>query len=300
MALTRALEERAFGRYERARQALDEALRLDPANVAALRESGDRVGAEAAVAAPTAPPGRYASRRVGSGIDFVLDHGGGGRKHVPEINLGGVALFDHDGDTDLDLYVATHLVYDPATAKPCGEPEKGEDHLLYCKPEEFPAARDRVFRNDGGRDSAIRFSEITDACGIHAGAGRGLAVVPSDYDDDGDIDLVVVHRSEPPELLENLAIRPGVTGPAWIGVDLRGKGGNSRAIGARVECLAAGRRQVEEVRGTGSYAAWNDTRIVFGLGDHRGPVTLRVRWPDGRTSDHADVATGRYLLLSAP
>ena len=127
---------------------------------------------------------------------------------------------------------------------------------------------------------------------------RGLAA--GDLDGDGDVDLVAVHRSEGPELLENLAIGAGRAGPAWIGVDLRGKGGNSRAIGARVECVAGGRRQMEEVRGAGSYAAWNDTRIVFGLGAHRGPVNLRVRWPGGLTTEHADVATGRYLALSAP
>jgi hypothetical protein len=80
-----------------------------------------------------------------------------------------------------------------------------------------------------------------------------------------------------------------------------GRGRNRAAIGARVTLAAGGRTQVEEVRGTSSYAAFQDLRLVFGgLGEP--PVDLRVtvRWPDGTTTTHGPLEPNRYHALKEP
>ncbi|HKE02405.1 MAG TPA: CRTAC1 family protein [Planctomycetota bacterium] len=100
-----------------------------------------------------------------AGIDFVHRHGGSGQKYLPETMGSGVALFDADGDGDLDVYFLQ------------GAPMPGT-----------PAFddRSRFYRNEGG----WRFRDDTDASGLaHAGYAMGAAV--ADIDNDGDLDVYV-------------------------------------------------------------------------------------------------------------
>ncbi len=394
------------------------------------------------------------------------------------------AFVDLDGDGDLDGYVGNYTNYDLAHPKVCGEVAKGPQWRTYCHPDNFPGARDELYRNDGGRDGAVHFTQVTVEAGIERSTGKALAVVPTDYDGDGDVDLYVAndhvpnflwrndtvkggpiqlvdvafdvgvaqdgegrsescmgsdagdvdndgdfdlfsanmametntlyvndgglfvddtelsglgqdsfiwvgfgakffdqdldgdvdlaianghvldnvalydphqtfaqpaqlyenagrgkfhlvhgdggpyftelhvgrglaagdldndgdtdlvfaHWGEKPQILENTAIHRsrGATGPSWIGLALKAKGANTQAIGARVECWSGGSRQVNEVRGAGSYDAWNDTRLVFGLGAKKSVDKFVIRWPDGTTQEVTGLAAGRYHTVAQP
>lgn len=94
------------------------------------------------------------------------------------------AFADIDRDGLLDLHVVQYLEYDPSVrcSDNAGRPE-------YCGPLSAPAARDRLFRNEGGG----RFSDISESSGIASVAMAGLGVVADDFDGDGWVDLYVAN-----------------------------------------------------------------------------------------------------------
>ena len=133
--------------------------------------------------------------------------------------------------------------------------------------------RNQVFRNAGGG----RLRHVSDTAGgglLVERSNRGAAF--GDYDNDGDVDVLVVNVDGPPTLLRN-----DTPGGHWITVALEGTTSNRDAIGARVTMEAGGRRQIAEVRSGGSYMSHNDMRIHFGLGPARVVDRLEIRWPSG-------------------
>lgn len=99
-----------------------------------------------------------------------------------------------------------------------------------------------------------------------------------DLDNDGFPDAVISNNGGPARVLRNTA----TTDHAWLGLELRQPGPNPYAIGATVVVdagPAAGRRF--RVRTDGSYLSASDPRVLVGLGDHRGPVSAVITWPDG-------------------
>lgn len=153
-------------------------------------------------------------------------------------------------------------------------------------------------RQGDARTARFRLEELR---GAAAGAafeplqvGRGLAV--GDLDNDGFPDAVITNNGGPARVLRNTA----ATGNAWVGLELRQRGANPHAIGATVVVdagPAAGR--LFRVRTDGSYLSASDHRILIGVGDHRGPLTATVTWPDGITTRCA-LAPGRYQTCARP
>jgi hypothetical protein len=130
------------------------------------------------------------------GITFTHRSGHDTRYLLPEIMGGGAALFDMDGDGDLDAYlVQSGSVTDPAS--------KGDGNRLY--------------RNNG---NGI-FEDVTAGSGTQA-PGYGMGVAAGDYDNDGDVDLYVTNLG-PNVLLRNdgggrfldVTARAGVAGDGW-------------------------------------------------------------------------------------
>jgi len=116
------------------------------------------------------------------------------------------AWADLDGDGRLDLYVATYLAYDTRRHGACSasEPGKTEKTAAYCHPHHFEGTPDLVFRNrgDGTFEDMSRQSGISRSHGWLE--GKGLGVVVSDVDADGDLDVLVANDSVQNTLWRNL------------------------------------------------------------------------------------------------
>jgi hypothetical protein len=122
--------------------------------------------------------------------------------------------------------------------------------------------------------------------------GRGLAV--GDLDNDGRLDLLIVAAGGPLAYFHN-------QGPAghYVTVQLEGAvpGSSRDAIGARVTLTAAGRRQVAQRLGGGSFLSASDSRLHFGLGEVTQIEAIEVRWPSGHVARYSDLAADAAYLL---
>ncbi len=170
----------------------------------------------------------------------------------------GAALLDYDNDGDLDL----------ATT---GLNEQAGGHQLYH-------AHQGTFTPVG---SLLDLEP--------GGIGRGLAA--ADYDGDGAVDLWVADNQQS-RLYRNQGGRAH-----WLQVELAGTRLNPQAVGARIEVVAGGRRQVSQVQAGYGYASQVQPRPHIGLGQTQRVDTLRVIWPDGGRSLHTDLAVDTRLLV---
>jgi hypothetical protein len=186
----------------------------------------------------------------------------------------GAAMIDLDNDGLPDLFAASGGVF-PEVSK------KLPQYALHTP--RF------VFRNIGGG----RFEELINAAGPGVAAphcSRGCAF--GDFDNDGDVDILVVNLNEPPSLLRN-----DVSGDhRWLKVKLMGVKSNRSAIGARVTARYGGRLQTEEVMSQASFYSSNDPRLHFGLGD-ASSADLEVRWPDGTREKFDGVRANRLVVI---
>ncbi|HEX9637387.1 MAG TPA: CRTAC1 family protein, partial [Acidobacteriota bacterium] len=150
--------------------------------------------------------------------------------------------------------------------------------------------RNQLFENLG----AGPFREIT------AGAGAGLAQPRSnrgasvgDYDNDGDLDILVGVMDDRPLLLRNDDGQRG----RWLGVSLIGTKSNRDAVGALVTLVSDGQRQVRLRSSTGSFLSSHDPRLHFGLGAATNVDQLEVRWPSGATEKFERLPTNRLITI---
>jgi hypothetical protein len=184
----------------------------------------------------------------------------------------GIADLDNNGLPDL-LMVAGHTF-----------PEIEKRHP------EFPAKGPRmVFRNLGQG----RFEELADQAGPaiqEPHNSRGCAF--GDFDNDGDLDVLIVNLNEPPSLLRN-----DVTGNnSWLKIKLIGIRSNRSAIGARVVVEAGGLTQTQEVQSQSSFLSCNDFRLHFGLGQAKSSG-VKIRWPNGDWQTVPEVSTNRLVTI---
>jgi hypothetical protein len=188
----------------------------------------------------------------------------------------GTKFFDYDNDGWLDLLVVNGHVYPQIEdAFPGGEYRQ----------------RKLFYRNL--RDGT--FADLSNEVGEgmkERRASRGATF--GDYDEDGDVDVIVNDLDSPPMLLRNDG---GSKSGNWISLKLVGTKSNRNAVGARVELKAGGLTLVDEVRAGDSYISHSDWRLHFGLGTATVADEIKLRWPSGKTETLSKVAVNRVLKI---
>jgi hypothetical protein len=153
-----------------------------------------------------------------------------------------------------------------------------------------------LFENKGGVLESIGQGGL----GLnYKGTSRSAAYL--DFDQDGDLDILVNEYQGPARLFENHADN---IGNAWLTVRLVGKGkdGVSRdAIGATVTVITPdGTRHWEEVHSTTGYLSGHPKTLHFGLGHQIKKVDIEIKWPDGSIQIKKSLAVNRKYVISIP
>jgi len=193
-------------------------------------------------------------------------------RHV--LSFGG-GFFDYDNDGWLDLFIANGHVYQGV--------EKSEPGVHYKQ-------INSLFHNDANG----HFRETSGTAGNAFSVphlGRGAAFL--DYDNDGNMDVVVGVSGEGPMLMHN----GGGTQNNFVNFQLAGTRSNRDAMGARVLIRAGGMSQIREIYGGGSYLSQSDLRAHFGLGKSTRVESVVVKWPSGMVQTFRDVEANRFYRI---
>jgi enediyne biosynthesis protein E4 len=186
----------------------------------------------------------------------------------------GAGIVDLDNDGYPDLFITTGNVYPEVERK------------LPQYQNKTPRA---VFRNLGNNT----FEELVEAAGpgvADAHCSRGCAF--GDFDNDGDLDILIINLNEPPSLLRN-----DLRGKQnWIKVKLEGVKSNRGAIGARVLVHYGGKTQAQSVLSQSSFYSCNDPRLHFGLANYT-VVDIEVHWPSGLVESFKRLGVNQLLTL---
>jgi hypothetical protein len=147
-----------------------------------------------------------------------------------------------------------------------------------------------IFRNLGNG----KFEELIEEAGpgiAAAHCSRGCAF--GDFDNDGDVDMVVINLNEPPSLLRN-----DVTNDLrWLKVLLIGTRSNRSAIGSRVIARYGGKVQAQAVMGQSSFYSVNDRRLHFGVGENT-HVDLEIHWTNGLIERFSGIETNQLVTVT--
>ena len=186
----------------------------------------------------------------------------------------GAGIVDLDNDGVPELFMVTGSVY----------PE------VEAKLPQYPYRTPRViFRSDG---KGV-FEELIGQAGpgiAAAHSSRGCAF--GDFDNDGDLDILVVNLNEPPSLLRN-----DLHGhPNWLKLKLVGTKSNRSAIGTRVVLRYGTRTQTQSVLSQSSYYSANDPRLHFGLGVEKA-ADIEIYWPGGLKQQLKSIAANQLVTV---
>ncbi len=208
-----------------------------------------------------------------------------GRFFVDESSLAGMGVtnlalswgagfhdFDHDGD--VDLLIANGHVYPQVDDYDLGTSYRQTNHL---------------FENQAGR-----FKDVS------AKSGPGLRIARSfrgaafaDYDNDGDIDVLLTTLDQPPILLRNDSPNAGNR----LQLALTGTRSNRDGVGARITVTTGSVTRIRERKGGGSYLSASDPRIHVGLGAATRADRVEIRWPSGTVDVLTDVPANRLIRI---
>ena len=188
----------------------------------------------------------------------------------------GMKFLDYDNDGHLDIFAANGHVLDNIA-------EVDSAHSY--------AQVNQMLHNEDGK----RFVDVSETLGsdfVVENVGRSLAL--ADYDNDGDLDLLVSAEADRPYLLRN----DGGNQRNWLLIHLTGAV-QKDALGARVIVTANGKRQIRQRQSGSSYLATHDPRLHFGLGQTT-RADVEIHWPGGQVQKLENVEADQILRVVQP
>ena len=189
----------------------------------------------------------------------------------------GADFADLDNDGWVDLFVAAgHL----------------EENVHLLNPTTTYPQQNQLFWNRGDRT----FDDVSESSGdglqlnkVSRGAAFG------DYDNDGDIDILITNSYQTPDLLRNDTVNKN----NWLVFATVGTQSNRSGIGTRITVSAGGSKYMREVKSGGSYPSHSDMRLHFGLGESAVVAErVEIRWPSGLIEHYEDVETDQFLIAT--
>jgi enediyne biosynthesis protein E4 len=188
----------------------------------------------------------------------------------------GAGFMDYDNDGWTDIFHVTGHVY----------PEIEDNHM----DARFRSQR-LVYRNLGKG----KFKDVSQELGpgvTERFSSRGCAF--GDYDNDGDLDVLVLNMNDYPSLLRN----DGGNKNHWINIKLLGTKCNRTAIGARVRVVTGKHAQIDEVHSGTSVMSQSDLRLHFGLGQVQRVDLIEVKWPTTqKVEQFANIEANQFLTI---
>ena len=186
----------------------------------------------------------------------------------------GTGFLDYDNDGWRDLFIANGHVLDNVAS-------------LHAETEY--AERKVMFHNNHGV-----FAEVGNSLGpdfAKPTVSRAAAV--ADFDNDGDLDILVSNNGQAPQLLRN----DGGNKNHWLEIKLIGSRANRDGIGSRVSVQAGKSIWVDQAKSGGSYQSAHDPRLHFGLGQATKLDAVRINWPSGTVTVLSNVPADRVLTV---
>ena len=187
----------------------------------------------------------------------------------------GCGFIDYDNDGWADLLQVNGHVYPEIGGREIGQ--------------EFANPR-LVYRNLGDG----RFKDVSAEMGSGISekySSRGAAF--GDYDNDGDMDALVLNMNDLPSLLRN----DGGNANNWIKIKLIGTQCNRTAIGARVRVVTGKHAQMDEVHSGSSVMSQSDLRLHFGLGKAQTVDLIEVKWPTTQKIEKFTQVKANQILI---
>jgi hypothetical protein len=187
----------------------------------------------------------------------------------------GVDFFDFDNDGWKDIFIANGHVYAQIASRKL--------HITYRQPKV-------LYRSLGNG----KFQDVSATGGDAIRAenlGRGCAF--GDFDNDGDVDVIVNNLDGPPTLLRN----DGGNSRNGILIKCLGTRSNRSGIGTRVKVTNGAHSQIDEVRSGSSYYSQSDFRLHFGLGDATTADSVELSWPSGVKETFRDLPAGHLFVI---
>lgn len=186
----------------------------------------------------------------------------------------GLKFFDYDNDGDPDLFLTN--------GHPDDLIEMRAARVKYKEPLLLFENTGKGFRNVSAQSGAVFAKDFS---------GRGMAV--GDFDNDGDLDVLISNNGEAPLLLRN----EGGNRNNWLGLQLVATKSNPAAVGAIITWQAGGVKRSRLKTGGGSYLSSHDPREILGLGAATKIESVEICWPSGKVDKLSNPPINTYLKV---
>jgi len=207
---------------------------------------------------------------------------------IYEVNLGdptylpvgfGTGFFDYDNDSDLDIFVANGHVTEHIHHR--------SDLLTYGQ-------RNQLFQNDGLGKFVQISPELEKGFLTEEKISRGS--IFADYDNDGDVDLLVTHLNQPAKLYCNQTSNQEKSNN-WLQIKVVGVRNNRNGFGARMTLQMGNLSITKETRSSSGYLSSHDPRVTFGIGQYQKIESLTIYWPSGSVQRLENISVNQQITV---